>query len=111
MSRLGRQPVVFVSYCHRDIAWRDAFVTMLRPAADRHGAELWADDHINVGERRERVLGNKLAAAELGVLLVTDNYLTSRYSWDVEVKTMVNSDVPVARRRHEPTPGDRSRAS
>jgi hypothetical protein len=90
------KPAVFLSYSHDDKAWRDAFVTMLRPAADRHGLELWADDHILVGDRWERVVGDKLASAVMGVLLVTDNYLASSYSWDVEVKTMVDRAVPVA---------------
>ncbi|MGH8907477.1 MAG: NB-ARC domain-containing protein [Egibacteraceae bacterium] len=86
---------VFVSYSHEDRAWRDAFRQMLGPVLDSYGITLWADDHINSGQRWERVLGDALEGTDLGLLLVTPAYLTSSFSWQVEVPTLLARDVPL----------------
>jgi len=86
---------VFVSYSHDDRAWRDAFRQMLGPALDRCGIQLWDDDHIRSGDRWERVIGDALDRAELGLLLVTPAYLRSSFSWGVEVPALLANGVPV----------------
>lgn len=62
---------------------------------ERYDGELWADDHIWSGERRERVIGDALETSDLGLLLVTPAYLMSRFSWEVEVPALVDRGVPV----------------
>ena len=90
---MGRR--VFVSYAHEDRAWRDAFRQMLGPALERYGVELWADDHIRSGDRWERVIGDALEGADLGLLLVTPAFLMSSFSWEVEVPALLAKRVPM----------------
>lgn len=89
---LGRR--VFVSYSHDDRAWLDRFREMLGPVLGRYSVDLWADDHIRSGERWERVIGEALDEADLGLLLVTPAYLKSSFSWEVEVPALLAAGCP-----------------
>lgn len=85
---------IFLSYSHRDDAWRDAFREMLIPALTSRGVELWADDYIRVGSHWERRLDDELERADAGLLLVTSAFLASRFCWDVEVPRLLARGVP-----------------
>lgn len=68
---------------------------MLAPTLARFGVEYWADDYVHSGDRWERKIDDALGSAELGLLLVTPDYLASSFSWEVEVPALVSRGVPI----------------
>jgi hypothetical protein len=47
---------LFVSYSHTDREWLRRLVVMLEPLARNRGLELWADEHIGVGDDWHRAI-------------------------------------------------------
>ena len=41
--------MVFISYSHRDTAWKDRFLTIFKPLKRYVGIEAWSDQRINPG--------------------------------------------------------------
>src|SRR5262245_34598835 len=85
-------PVVFLSYSHRDEKEKDELVAHLKVL--RHdGIELWVDDDIPGGEDWERKILEHIEQADVAVLLVSANFLTSEF--------ICNTEVPELKRRRE----------
>jgi len=82
---------VFISYAHEDVAWRDEFEGMLAPACARGLIDLWSDKRIAAGESWSRDIDEALAQARVGLLLVSDCFLKSKFINDVELKRVLAS--------------------
>ena len=78
--------LVFISYCHKDEAWRCEIETMLAPAARYRSMAIWHDKKLKPGEVWQAEIGQALRRARIGVLLVTKDFLASEFINDVEMK-------------------------
>lgn len=85
MSEPG--PTVFVSCCHADEAWKDQLVKHLRVF---DGAlSIWDDRQIVLGQDWRAEIARALTTASAAVLLVSVDFLTSRFILDEEVPALL----------------------
>lgn len=89
-----RAPKVFCSYSHRD--------RELKEALEKHFAslklagrisEFWSDDHITAGTMFDPRIRDQLDSSEIVLLLLSADYFSSNYCWNVEARA--------AMQRHE----------
>jgi hypothetical protein len=84
---------VFCSYSHKDQRLRDELETHLAIMKNNQEIESWHDRKITAGQEWAEQIDENLRTADLILLLVSANFLASRYCWDVEMK--------LAMERHE----------
>ncbi len=84
---------IFVSYSHRDEPWKDRVVKHLRVLAGE-GLEVWDDRRIAAGADWEPEIARAIAECDVALLLVSADFLTSRFILGQEVP-------PLLQRRQE----------
>jgi len=77
---------VFVSYSHRDESFKDDLVKHLSPLKRLGLVEEWHDRKITAGAEWDKVISEKLEAAKIILLLVSIDFITSAYCYDVELE-------------------------
>lgn len=88
-EKLNEAPRVFLSYSHRDEAWKDRLMRHLTVLEEQRLVELWEDRRIEAGGAWERQIEEAIEASNVAVLLVTASYLTSRFILDVEIPRLI----------------------
>jgi hypothetical protein len=81
--------LVFVSYSHRDAAWRERLGVIIKPWVRNGGLKYWADPYIQVGDDWQRKIEAPLARARVGVLLLTADFLASDFICDYEIPPLL----------------------
>ena len=76
---------LFYSYSHKDDALREKLETHLSLLKDQGVIREWYDRRIEPGTEWDGVISNNLNAAEIILLLVSADFLASRYCHDVEI--------------------------
>jgi predicted acylesterase/phospholipase RssA len=90
-SLAPKREQVFISYSHKDAKWLRLFQEALHPYIRSRAVTLWDDTQIHKGARWEEEIKRAMAAAKVAVLLVTRNYLASKYVWEVELKEFLRA--------------------
>jgi WD40 repeat protein len=85
--------LVFVSYSHDDAKWRRKFLVMLQPLVRNRGLDVWADEYIEVGDDWERDITGAVDRAALALLLVSPEFLASRFIMDVELPALLQQSA------------------
>jgi AAA+ ATPase superfamily predicted ATPase len=85
--------MVFVSYSHKDETEKEALLTQLRVLQNVTETEVWSDDEIGGGEAWEAAVEKAMLRARVAVLLISANFLTSKF--------IVGTEVPKLLRRRE----------
>src|ERR1041385_8450291 len=80
-----KRPIIFVSYSHRDERDKSRLVTQIRVLERDSDVDLWDDNRIKPGSDWETDIDAAMTRAKVAVLLVTANYLPSKFILDVEV--------------------------
>lgn len=75
---------VFVSYSHQDERWKDRVVTQLAVLASE-GLDPWDDRRIAAGADWQAEIQDALRTCDVAVLLVSADFLTSRFILGTEV--------------------------
>jgi len=88
-------PQLFISYAHEDRAWCERIRKYLKPAEDAGSIRIWVDGRIDPGQAWEAEIENNLQRSTIALLLVTPNFLASRYIKDKELPWLLT------RRAHE----------
>ena len=70
---------VFISYSHKDTAWLGKVKMFLRPLEDQGFLRIWDDTNIRPGSQWLDEIKLSLESAQVGVLLITQNFLTSEF--------------------------------
>lgn len=91
-----RRDVVFVSYSHADRPWLDRLLVLLAPLVRNRRMELWADPHLPVGGDWRRGLSAAIDRAGSAVLLVSGDFLASRFIVEEELPALVARGVRLA---------------
>ncbi len=73
------RPTVFVSYSHKDEKEKDALVAHLGVLDSADLIDLWSDDRINAGADWEAEIRLAIAKAQVAILLISANFLTSQF--------------------------------
>ena len=75
----------FISYAHDDFDLFEEFRTHIRATERRWGTAFWADPAINAGYHWNAEIEQKIAEADLFVLLVSAEFIASDYICDKEI--------------------------
>src|SRR4051794_14058480 len=70
---------IFISYSHEDRKWLEEFKTHLKPSERAALIDPWDDTRIASGTKWEEEIRREIESADMGVLLVTPNYLASDF--------------------------------
>jgi tetratricopeptide (TPR) repeat protein len=76
---------VFISYSHKDEVWLKDLLTMLAPLEQAGLVRAWSDDEIKPGRRWREEIDAAMAAARVGVFLVSRHSLASKFIMEVEL--------------------------
>lgn len=76
---------VFVSYSHRDEAWKERLVAHLKVVARKGDVDAWDDRRIEAGAAWKAEIENAIASADTAILLISADFLTSPFIQDEEV--------------------------
>ena len=83
-------PTIFISYSHKDEKpWKELIEGHLR-VAERQGAfDVWSDRRMAGGDAWRKEIDKALDAADIAVLLISHNFLTSSFIMDHEVNVLL----------------------
>jgi DNA-binding NarL/FixJ family response regulator len=80
---------IFISYSHTDWRWKDRVITHLS-ISQRYGRlELWCDSCIEPGEDWYEKVQTSLDSADVAVLLISADFLTSKFILTEEVPRLL----------------------
>lgn len=82
---------IFISYCHKDIAWLDKLKLHLMVLENRHGFSIWEDSKIRVGSIWRDSIAKALDNCHVAILLVSNNFLASDFITKKEVPQLLES--------------------
>ena len=82
-------PTVFISYSHKDEAWKDRLVSHLGVLQHEGLLDLWDDRRIGAGEDWEKEIEEAMAKANVAILLVSRHFLTSYFILEEEVPRLM----------------------
>lgn len=92
-----RRGVVFVSYSHRDREpWLRRLLVLLEPVVRNRFVQVWADEYIPVGDGWRRNIADAIDRAELALLLVSGDFLGSRFIMQEELPALIERGVRLA---------------
>lgn len=77
---------IFISYAHKDRAWKDKLRTQLAIPERMQKLIIWEDSHLLPGQEWSKEIESQLAAADIYLFLVSADLLASGFIWDVEMR-------------------------
>ena len=80
---------VFISYAHEDRAYVEALSKHLQGMVQEGMISAWDDAEIKPGQDWNRAILEQLDAADLILLLVSSDFLASKYAYAVELKQAI----------------------
>lgn len=84
-STPGAAAPLFLSYSRRNSDWVQRLRTLLRPLERRGQLATWVDADLEPGQPWEQQLTQQLTSARAALLLVSADFLASRYVREVEI--------------------------
>ena len=82
-------PTVFISYSHKDEVWKDRVCTQLGVLVQQNLVETWDDRRIDVGDDWEPEIEQALQRANAAVLMISANFLTSKFILGKEIPRLL----------------------
>jgi small GTP-binding protein len=80
---------IFISYAHKDETFKDELITMLSGLQRRGVVDAWVDRRTDAGDDWESDIQNAMDDCDLALLLVSPDYLASRYIQEKEQPTLL----------------------
>ena len=80
---------VFISYSHKDEAYLNEILPFLS-LLERSGITIWCDKYIEPGCEWDVEIRNHLELAKVAVLLVSQDFIDSKYIWENELNRLLN---------------------
>lgn len=85
----SRPRQAFVSYSHRQEAWKERLLEALHPLEEQRQITAWHDRKLLPGRPWNGVIRAELERSDLVLLLVEPDFIASPYCRDVEVRRAV----------------------
>lgn len=76
---------LFISYSHADEGVKTELLKHLEPLKKLHLVETWHDRKLKPGEEWENVISKELEKADIILLLVSIDFINSKYCYDIEL--------------------------
>jgi len=89
-ARSQRPLRVFISYSHKDERLRRELETHLAQLEREGLIEHWQDRKIGAGEEWAGAIDTHLAKADIVLLLISADFIASRYCYDIEMRRALN---------------------
>ncbi len=86
---MASSPKVFISYSHKDEKWKDLVVSQLGVLQNDRQLDVWDDRRIAAGNDWEPEIEAALKQASAAVLLISANFLNSRFILGKEVPLLL----------------------
>jgi hypothetical protein len=83
------KPNIFISYSHKDELWKDRLMTHLQVLALEERFAVWDDRQIAGGDDWYPAIEQAIEQASLAVLLVSVNFLTSKFIRGEEIPRLL----------------------
>ena len=80
---------IFISYSHKDEAWKDRLMTHLGVLQSQGLVQLWDDRRIGAGEGWFAAIQEAMSRASVAVLLISADFLTSKFILGDEVPRLL----------------------
>ena len=80
--------LVFISYSHADKIWLERLRIFLKPFT-RQNIRIWLDPYIEAGDDWRREIATALVRTNVGVALVSANFLASDFIYDEELPALL----------------------
>ena len=80
---------IFISYSHKDEAWKDRLVTQLGVLQMQDLLEIWEDRQIATGDDWLPAIETALSTCNIAILLISANFLTSKFIIGQEVPRLL----------------------
>lgn len=93
VEKAKEQLKVFVSYSHVDKVLKDQLVKHLKPLEREKLVALWVDHQIPAGDDWDREVAKKLREADIVLMLVSIDFINSRYCYDVELEKALERET------------------
>ena len=84
-----RQATIFISYSHKDEAWKDRLMTHLGVLQSQGLVQLWDDRRIGAGDEWYAAIQEAMSRASVAVLLISADFLTSKFILGEEVPRLL----------------------
>ena len=84
------QPTVFISYSHKDEAWKDRLVGHLRVLQFEGELEVWDDRRIEAGDEWRPEIEQAIDHATLAILIISKSFLTSKFIRERELTRILS---------------------
>lgn len=82
-------PTVFISYSHKDEAWKDRLVTQLKVLQMEKMLDVWEDRQIAGGDDWQPEIEKAIERASVAIFLISADFLTSGFIRDEEVPQLL----------------------
>jgi len=83
---LGEKGVsIFISYSHADEILKNDLLKHLDPLRRLHLIDAWHDRKLKPGDEWDRVISSNLEKAQIILLLVSSDFINSKYCYDIEL--------------------------
>jgi hypothetical protein len=77
---------VFISYTHADEDFKNELVKHLEPLRRQMLIDAWHDRKLKAGDEWDKVISQSLESAQIILLLVSIDFINSKYCYDVELE-------------------------
>lgn len=81
-------PKVFISYSHKDEAWKNLLLTHLHLFEKQGVMEIWDSGEIQVGSNWSQQIENQIKSADIAILLVSADFLASDFIIEKELPAL-----------------------
>lgn len=92
MNETARPLRVFISYSHRDDAWREKLERHLSLLKRQGIFDVWHDQRLVGGEDWAHSIAEELNGADIVLLLVSADFIASDYCFGLEMKTALERE-------------------
>lgn len=88
--RLKPRLLIFISYSHKDREWLHLLQDTLTLLTENGNVRAWEDTQITAGEQWRVAIDEALASASMALLLVTQNFIASKFIREVELPQLLD---------------------